>query len=69
MNLSTNQQTANPKLRNAIFKAGLTQKQVAELSTVSEWYISMHIRGRYILSEEQRQKIVGALNRPVWELF
>jgi hypothetical protein len=59
----------NRKLRDAIFKAGLTQTRLAELSNVPKQYISLHIHGRFILTNTQQKRIADALSRPQDELF
>ena len=59
----------NRKLRDAIFKVGLTQKRLAEISRGPLQYISLHINGRFILSNTQQKRIADALSRPQDELF
>ena len=59
----------NRKLRDAIFKAGLTQTRLAEISNIPRQYISLHINGRFVLTESQRERIAAALSRPLNELF
>jgi hypothetical protein len=59
----------NPKLRDAIFQAGLTQIRLAEISNVPRQYISQHINGRFILTDTQKKRIADALNRTLDELF
>jgi transcriptional regulator with XRE-family HTH domain len=59
----------NGKLRDAIFQAGLTQIRLAEMSNVPRQYISLHINGRFVLTDTQKKRIADALNRPLDELF
>ena len=59
----------NNKLRDAIFKAGMTQTQLAESASVPRQYLSLHINGRFILTDTQKRRIAEVLMRPVNELF
>lgn len=59
----------NSKLREAIFKAGLTQSQLAEISEIPRQYISLHINGRFILTDTQKERIADVLSMSLSELF
>ena len=58
-----------PKLRSAIFEEGLTQKETADRAKINYYYLSGAIRGRYILSADERRRLAGVLCRSEVELF
>lgn len=59
----------NTRLRNALIYLDMTQRAAADKSGVPEAYISMYFHGKYILTEEQKDKISQALNFLKTELF
>lgn len=59
----------NSKLREAIFNEGLTQTRLAEMANIPRQYISLHINGRFVLTNTQEKRIAAALSRPISELF
>jgi len=59
----------NTKLRTAIFKEGLTQRDLARKTKIHESFISMAIRGKYNLDVVQKAKIAKILNRPQEQIF
>jgi transcriptional regulator with XRE-family HTH domain len=59
----------NIRLRNELFRRGMRQKDLAEVSGVSRSMISMAISGRYVLSENQQERIAAALGKPRTAFF
>ena len=59
----------NVKLRNAIFEAKLTQRDVAKKTKIPESQLSMSIHGRFILDEIQKARIAKLLGKPINQLF
>ena len=64
-----NKRAVNARLKTALLEEGMTQRDLARRARVSEFYISMNINGRYILSEQDKIKICAALGRSEQELF
>ena len=59
----------NVALRMAIFETGKTITEVAKESKVHRSLLSMATTGRYILDDEQKERVAAALGKPVDELF
>ena len=57
------------KLKIAILKEGLTQKELARRAQLDESVISLISNGKYIPDQIQRAKIAKALNKRETELF
>jgi transcriptional regulator with XRE-family HTH domain len=57
------------RLKGAIFADERKQRDIAKAAGVCQTYISQAINGRYVLDDEQKQKIAKALGRKVQELF
>ena len=57
------------RLRNALLVRDLTQRAAADKSGVPEAYISMYLHGKYVFTEEQKDKLAQALGFPKTELF
>jgi transcriptional regulator with XRE-family HTH domain len=59
----------NLKLLVAIREKGLTQKAFAELVRINPTIVSLVLRGRFILDEDQKVKFAEALGKNPDELF
>lgn len=59
----------NTRLRNALIYLDMTQRQAADKAGIPEAYISMYFHGKYIFTEEQKDKISQTLNFSKTELF
>jgi helix-turn-helix protein len=59
----------NIALKTAFLECGKTQRRVSRDTNIPESYISMAIRGRYILDSEQKSKIAHSLEKRVEEIF
>lgn len=59
----------NTRLRNALIYLDMTQREAADKTDIPEAYLSMYFHGKYIFTEEQKDKISQALNFPKTELF
>ncbi len=57
------------KLKIAILREGLTQKELARRAQLDESVISLISNGKYIPDQIQRAKIATALNKNEAELF
>jgi hypothetical protein len=58
----------NIRLKKTLLDLGLSQREFSKRSGINEWYLSTFINGKYPLREEQKQKILTALNAvlPPW---
>lgn len=52
----------NIKLKVAIMKAGVSQRNLSKKTGIHESVISLAVRGRYLLDKEQKKRIAGVLN-------
>jgi transcriptional regulator with XRE-family HTH domain len=59
----------NSKLRERIFKQGMTQKAFAERVGLPASLISMIIHGRYAPSQAQEERLAAALGKERERLF
>ena len=59
----------NGRLKTALLEEGWSQRELARRTSINEFYISMAINGRYVLSEQDKLKICAALGRRENELF
>lgn len=57
------------KLKIAIWESGMTQREAARQSGVSEWNISQAVNGRVILTEEEKSALAQCLEKGIEELF
>jgi len=56
-------------LRNEIFEQGFTQAEVCRQANVRPEYVSMHMKGRYLLRPDERKRIAKVLKKPGSVLF
>ena len=56
------------ELKKTLFEMGLTQKELSKRAHIPENWLSMAIRGRYALSQRQREKISSVLNKSITDL-
>lgn len=59
----------NVKLKAALFQADMTQKDLATEVGIQENILSWVVNGRFILTEDEQEKIAEVLNMDVYELF
>jgi transcriptional regulator with XRE-family HTH domain len=59
----------NNKLRQVLFEAEMTQRELADRTNIPEAYISFYIHGRFILDTDQKRIIAKVLKKPQKELF
>jgi len=59
----------NRKLFLYLFDNDITQSELAKRSGISIPLISMNIKGRYAMDNDQKQKIANALDCKVEEVF
>jgi transcriptional regulator with XRE-family HTH domain len=59
----------NITFKVAILKSGLSQRELAKESGIHESIISLAVRGRYLLDQEQKKRIAEALDSDEAELF
>lgn len=60
---------ANHRLKLILLKQGMTQRELAKQSGVTESYISLYVRGRMNLSTDQKTRIAEALSMPLNRVF
>ncbi len=58
----------NLKLKIALMQKNLTQRDLAKATRIPEASLSLAIRGRLILSDQQWQRIASTLDMPVSDL-
>jgi len=66
---SKNTRLRTARLRNALLDRNMTQRTAGDRSGVPEAYISMYFHGKYLFTEEQKDKLAIALDFPKTELF
>jgi ribosome-binding protein aMBF1 (putative translation factor) len=57
------------KLKIAILQSGLSQRDLSRSTGINESIISMAVRGKYNLDQEQRSRIARALGKPEHQVF
>ena len=60
---------AKHRLKLILLKEGMTQRELAKQSGVTESYISLYVRGRMNLSTDQKARIAEALGVPLKKVF
>jgi len=62
-------QEYNLKLKNRLITIGMTQRELATKAGIPEAHMSMAVRGKYILTEQKRDRIAEILCCAVSDLF
>jgi transcriptional regulator with XRE-family HTH domain len=61
--------TKNAALKIALFKANMTQRELAKITRIPEASISLAINGRLIFTNEQIERTAKALKVKAEEIF
>lgn len=61
--------TRNTKLKGVLFDKGITQREIARKSEITEAILSMIIHGKYVPDDGQRKKIAAVLRMKERDLF
>jgi len=59
----------NKKLKIKLIEKDISQKEISRKTDIAENYLSSIINGRYLPSDEQKQKIAHALNCNPKDIF